>query len=195
MWRESKKTSYSGHIPYCCAFVPVSVDSDLLNVSTIISQGKIKAEHMLCYSAIGMLLLLQIDGAQHFDPPGFLTHSHTAMESAHHCDQNATVSFHGLAERQPLKQENHTCSMECSSLSELIWRFPSKLQPWRARERPSRKYWRWNIITGPVIWSLSCLALAAVTWITSPLRNDQYAALATRHSKIWLLFSVRSKLM
>lgn len=63
-----------------------------------------------------MLLLLQVDGPQHFDPPGFLTHSHTAMESAsHHSNQSTTACFHGLAEVQPSKQENHTVPLSLNT--------------------------------------------------------------------------------
>ncbi len=76
---------------------------------------------MLCYSAISMLLL-QIDWARHSDPWGGswrLTHSHAIMESAsHHSNPNATAHFHGLAEKQPSKQRNHTYSLERSSISE-----------------------------------------------------------------------------
>lgn len=47
-----------------------------------------------------------------------LTHSHAVMESAsHHRNPNATTHFHGLAEKQPSKQKNHTRSFECSSIS------------------------------------------------------------------------------
>lgn len=186
MCGESKKTSYSVHIPYCCSFVPVSVDSDLLNVSTTISQGKIKAEHMLCYSAIGMLLLLQIDGTQHLDPPGFLTHSHTAMEAAsHHCNQDATVSFHGLAERQPLKQENHTCSIECSSISELIWRIPFQATALESKGKTVQKILelKHHHRAGHLVFKLFGSGSSNLN-NSPPLRNDQYAALATRHNKI-----------
>ena len=78
-------------------------------------------------------------------------------------------------ENQPSKQENHTCSLVYSSISKKKHRAkdPFQAAPRKARERPSRKSWMWNIIVGPVIWSLSCFVLAAVVLITAPLSSNQ----------------------
>ena len=61
---------------------------------------------MLCFSDIGALLLLRTDGAQRDEPRvpgGWLTA--TLLLSQHHI--TTTAHFHGLAEKQPSKQENH----------------------------------------------------------------------------------------
>lgn len=82
-------------------------------------RGELISWIICCVTQPVSMLLLQIDGAQHFDPRGSwrLTHSCAVMESAsHHSNPNAEAHFHGLAEKLPSKQGNHTCSLECSSI-------------------------------------------------------------------------------
>ncbi|KAK5858367.1 hypothetical protein PBY51_002513 [Eleginops maclovinus] len=65
-----------------------------------------------------------------------LTQSHAVMESAsHHRNPNATAHFHGLAEKRHQKQENHTRSLECSSIYEKPQLEVPILKPylWKAR--------------------------------------------------------------
>lgn len=135
---------------------------------------------MLCYSAVGLVVVTDWQGPGTLTPrvSRSLTHCHVVMESAsHHSNPNATAHFHGLAGKPAIKAgKPHLLSWVFQYLKKkkpTERRIPSKLHPEKARERPSRKSWRWNIIAGPVIWSLSCFVLAAVVFITAPLSRDR----------------------
>lgn len=143
-------------------------------------RGKLISWIICCVTQPSACCCYRLMGPGAGTPRGVTGGWRTAVESAsNHRNPNATAHFHGLAEKQLSKQENHTLALWSVpvSLKSPNWRFPSKLPRGKwGKDCPESKRWRKKRIrcfwgqkntvgemssAEPVIWCLSCFVLAA----------------------------------